>query len=113
MKLTSLLLALSFSSIAMAEMPSIPSVPDTKAVQTNGASAMNNGMAAAKEAGAKLLVNVNTATKEELQKVPGLGPAKADAIIAGRPYNSVKDLTKVKGIKEGLLTKIKPYITTK
>lgn len=56
-------------------------------------------------------VNINTASKEELDALPGIGPAKAQAIIDGRPYNTIEDIMKVKGIKQGIFNKIKDNIT--
>jgi competence protein ComEA len=56
-------------------------------------------------------VNINTATKEELEALPEVGPVKAQAIIDGRPYKASEDVMKVKGIKEGTFNKIKDYIT--
>ncbi len=56
-------------------------------------------------------VNLNTATKEQLEALPRIGPAKAQAIIAGRPYKSIEDLIKVKGIKQGTFNKLKDLIT--
>jgi competence protein ComEA len=58
-------------------------------------------------------VNLNTATKEELDALPEIGPVKAQAIIDGRPYKTVEDVMKVKGIKEGTFNKIKDSITVK
>jgi competence protein ComEA len=58
-------------------------------------------------------VNINTADAETLQALPGIGPVKAQAIIAGRPYEKIEDITKVKGIKQGVFNKIKDSITVK
>ncbi|MCR5665439.1 MAG: helix-hairpin-helix domain-containing protein [Eubacterium sp.] len=59
-------------------------------------------------------VNINTATKEELMTLSGIGEAKADAIIAYREENgsfrAVEDLVNVSGIAEGTLGKIKENI---
>jgi competence ComEA-like helix-hairpin-helix protein len=56
-------------------------------------------VAAAADVANKL--DVNTATKEELKKIPGIGDSLSDAIIAGRPYRSADELKKVKGIGSG------------
>ncbi len=58
-------------------------------------------------------VNINTASKEQLDALPGIGPVKAQAIIDGRPYNAPEDIMKVKGIKQGTFNKIKELITVK
>jgi len=58
-------------------------------------------------------VNINTANKEMLEALPGIGPAKAQAIIEGRPYQTPEDIMKVKGIKQGTFDKIKDHITVK
>ncbi len=60
------------------------------------------------------LVNINTASKEELMSVPNIGASKADSIIIYRSENSFKkieDIMNVSGIGETLFVKIKDHIT--
>ncbi len=55
-------------------------------------------------------LDLNTATKKELQSIKGVGPVLAKRIIAGRPYKTVDDLLKVKRIGPKILEKIRPYV---
>jgi len=63
----------------------------------------------------KVLVNINTSTKEELTKVPGIGQSKADSIIKHREehgnFKTIQEIKTVSGIGESLFEKIKDYIT--
>ncbi len=56
------------------------------------------------------LVDINTATEAELEHVPGIGPAYAKKIIAGRPYADVKELSK-SGIPASRLNRIEPLVS--
>jgi competence ComEA-like helix-hairpin-helix protein len=58
-----------------------------------------------------LIVNVNTATLAELQSLPGIGELKAQTIVAGRPYESMDDLARVRGFGSETISKLRPYIT--
>ncbi len=56
-------------------------------------------------------ININTATAEELQELPGIGPVRSAAIIKERPFESVEDIMKVEGIKQGIFGHIKDHIS--
>jgi competence protein ComEA len=56
-------------------------------------------------------VSVNSASATLLDTLPGVGPATAQRIIEGRPYNKLEDLLDVKGIGEKTLEKLRPFIT--
>ena len=53
-------------------------------------------------------LDVNSASTEELQNVPGIGPVLADRIIAARPFKSADDLKNVKGIGAKTYEKLRP-----
>ena len=60
-------------------------------------------------------VNLNTATSEELQQVPGIGPVTAEKILQMRKayggFKSVDDLLAIKGIGPKRLEKMRKYLT--
>lgn len=61
------------------------------------------------------LISINSATKEELQTISGIGESKALSIIKYRedngPFNTIEDIMNVSGIGNSLFEKIKDYIT--
>jgi competence protein ComEA len=70
--------------------------------------------ASASSAGPTAKVNLNTASAEELDALPGVGPATAEAIIEHREtrgrFKSVTDLLEVRGIGEAKLAKLRPLV---
>ena len=61
------------------------------------------------------VVNLNTATVEELQLLPGIGESRARAVVEARKrrggFQKVEDLLEVKGIGEAGLEKLRPHVT--
>lgn len=55
-------------------------------------------------------VPVNRATQAELEALPGIGPTLAQRIVAGRPYRSIKDLDRVKGIGPKTLERLEKWL---
>ena len=101
MKLTRWLL-LFIAAVALATGQT-PSAPKSKAP----AASAKATSAAAKKGG---LLDINSATADELDALPGIGPAHAQKIIAGRPYRSKTDLVTKKIVPQSTYDKIKSQI---
>jgi competence ComEA-like helix-hairpin-helix protein len=70
--------------------------------------------AAAKKHPPEHPVDLNTATLEQLEQLPDVGPGMANAIVEFReksgPFRRVEDLLAIRGITKQRLDKIRPYV---
>ena len=101
----------------------IPNIKDKEEEKNISSSNGNNGIItngstktlAQKEE--KIMVNINTSSKEELQKLPGIGESTAEKIITYRKengkFNTIEDIQKVSGIGNSKFNKIKNSICVK
>jgi competence protein ComEA len=69
--------------------------------------------AAAEKLAPAVRININKADQATLEKLPGIGPVKAKAIIDGRPYRNIEDVMNIKGIKGKTFEEIKDSIVVK
>ncbi len=90
----------------VAPAPTATPAPEKPAVKEPAAPAKPAAVEKEKKAATQLApgqkVNLNTASKDDLEKLPEIGPVKAQEIIEGRPYKKIEDVMKLKGIKEGI-----------
>ena len=68
------------------------------------------------QANESLVLNINNASIEQLEKIKGIGAKKAQAIIEYRlkhgNFSSIDDLSKVKGIGKKFIAKNRPWMST-
>jgi competence protein ComEA len=57
------------------------------------------------------LIDLNSADEKTLESLPGIGKSTAKAIIAGRPYKSIDDLKRVKGMSDKKINAIRGQVT--
>lgn len=84
-------------------------------VPGGGSSANGEGTSGSGTGGTEALVNLNTATLDELEALPGIGPVLAQRILDYREQNgafgTVEDLLNVSGIGDKRFADLKPHIT--
>lgn len=93
----------------------VPANDPSEGSPSSGAERAQTTRATPTTTGFAQTIRINRATAEELDLLPGIGPAKAAAIIESReqdgPFTSVKDLERVSGIGPKTAEQIGPYLS--
>ncbi len=92
------------TGIPTAIVPPLPSVTQSPGIKSPSDATRAGGPVSAQP------IDINQATTEQLEALPGIGPELAKRIVAARPYASVDDLDRVSGIGASRLEQVRPYV---
>ncbi|GGC73438.1 ComEA family DNA-binding protein [Chelatococcus reniformis] len=100
-----------FGTAALAQSPQTTPAPGKPAAAT--AAPAKPAAAPTTPAAAGALLDINSASKDDLGKLKGIGEARSEAIIKGRPYKGKDDLVRRKIIPQNVYDDIKDRIIAK
>ena len=96
---------LAFAVLPLAVVPAMAQTPAPAAgvARPGAASVPVKPVAAAAPVAAGGKLDINSATADQLEALPGIGPVRSKAIVADRPYEALGDLVKKKVLTQGVL----------